>query len=535
MYQSACLYESKSGVWGNIISTPTTGGLGFPIRPSVLVGNALCWLLYGETEGDILKFDFTMQKLVVIEKPLDCEIAYRGRPRLRIVRTEESGLGLIGYTGLSLQLWERKVNYDDVATWVLQKTIDLLENLLPVELKWSWIHGYDEDDNVIFLCALNGSLMVQLDSIQFGNCFRTNLDGTTPPERKDINTTYIPYKSFYAAGNSRFLHCEDIGYVFTPTLDPPDRIPAARFSLPQRCRDEGGLDFVECHHGLALFLNKKQPEAVVWNPISGHQHRVAFPPEFGDAREREILCAAVLCAAGDDDPGHVHGDCGLSSFKLALVRGGQDHASLSVCLYKSKSGLWGNVISTTKDWYTLFYWRKSSVLIGNALYWWCCQIEGCILEFDFKMQKLVTIEKPVDGGCSNYQIMRTEESSLGLIILTELTMQLWERKVSSDDVATWVLQKTIELTKHLWPRQSVQVFWTRIHGYEEDHNVIFLGTSSGSFMIQLDSMQFNNRFQFKSIFTHFPYTSFYAADWAGGGRDDGTEMSSSTSPNCPIR
>ncbi|XP_044389622.1 uncharacterized protein [Triticum aestivum] len=321
-----------------------------------------------------------------------------------------------------------------------------------------------------------------------------------------------------------FSYDQDIGYVFTPTLDPPDRIPAARFSLPQRCRDEGGLDFVECHHGLALFLNKKQPEAVVWNPISGHQHRVAFPPEFGDAREREILCAAVLCAAGDDDPGHVHGDCGLSSFKLALVRGGQDHASLFVCLYKSKSGLWGNVISTTKDWYTLFYWRKSSVLIGNALYWWCCQIEGCILEFDFKMQKLVTIEKPVDGGCSNYQIMRTEESSLGLIILTELTMQLWERKVSSDDVATWVLQKTIELTKHLWPRQSVQVFWTRIHGYEEDHNVIFLGTSSGSFMIQLDSMQFNNRFQFKSIFTHFPYTSFYAADWAAGGRDDGTEM-----------
>ncbi|XP_044382125.1 uncharacterized protein [Triticum aestivum] len=151
------------------------------------------------------------------------------------------------------------------------------------------------------------------------------------------------------------------------------------------------------------------------------------------------------------------------------------------------------------------------------------------------MQKLVTIEKPVDDGCSDYQIMRTEESSLGLIILTELTMQLWKRKVSSDDVATWVLQKTIELTMHLWPRQSVQVFWTRIHGYEEDHYVIFLGTSSGSFMIQLDSMQFNNRFQFNSIFTYFPYTSFYAADWAAGGRDDGTEMSSSTSPNCPIR
>uniref|UniRef100_A0A453LA29 F-box protein AT5G49610-like beta-propeller domain-containing protein n=3 Tax=Aegilops tauschii subsp. strangulata TaxID=200361 RepID=A0A453LA29_AEGTS len=329
----------------------------------------------------------------------------------------------------------------------------------------------------------------------------------------------------------------DIGYVFTPTLDPPDRIPAARFSLPQqRCRDER-LAFVECRHGLALFLNKNRPEAVVWNPISGHQRRVAFPTEFGNTREMDILYAAVLCAAGDDDPCHVHGDCDLSSFKLALVRGGEDNASVSVCLYKSKSGLWGNVISATKDWYTLSSRRMHGVLVGNALYWWFIQvIEGVILEFDFEMQKLVVVEKPVDQGRrSGFQIVRKEESSLGLIMLTELTMRLWERKVNSDDVATWALQKTIDLTKHLWPRQSVQVFWTRIQGYDEDHNVIFLGTSSGSFMIQLDSMQFDNRFQFKSIFTHFPYTSFYAADWAAGGRDDGTEMSSSTSPNCPIR
>uniref|UniRef100_M8BF81 F-box protein AT5G49610-like beta-propeller domain-containing protein n=1 Tax=Aegilops tauschii TaxID=37682 RepID=M8BF81_AEGTA len=316
-------------------------------------------------------------------------------------------------------------------------------------------------------------------------------------------------------GQSSILGSVDyIGYVFTPTLDPPDRIPAARFSLPQqRCRDER-LAFVECRHGLALFLNKNRPEAVVWNPISGHQRRVAFPTEFGNTREMDILYAAVLCAAGDDDPCHVHGDCDLSSFKLALVRGGEDNASVSVCLYKSKSGLWGNVISATKDWYTLSSRRMHGVLVGNALYWWFIQvIEGVILEFDFEMQKLVVVEKPVDQGRrSGFQIVRKEESSLGLIMLTELTMRLWERKVNSDDVATWALQKTIDLTKHLWPRQSVQVFWTRIQGYDEDHNVIFLGTSSGSFMIQLDSMQFDNRFQFKSIFTHFPYTSFYAAE-----------------------
>ncbi|XP_044947799.1 uncharacterized protein LOC123397234 [Hordeum vulgare subsp. vulgare] len=329
-----------------------------------------------------------------------------------------------------------------------------------------------------------------------------------------------------------------IGYAFTPTPDRPDRIPTGRFSLPQRCRHaHEWLDFVGCRHGLALLLDKRRPEAVVWNPISGHQRRVAFPPEFGNAGEREILYAAVLCAAGDDEPGHVHGDCDLSSFKLALVRGDRDHTRLSACLYRSKSGLWGNVISTTKGWCTLFYWRMASVLLGNALYWYGSQvIQGDILEFDFETQKLVTIEKPVDHGGSSCQVMRTEENRLGLIMLTELSMQLWERKVDSDDVATWVLQKTIDLLEHLWPRQTVKVLWTRIEGYEEDHNVMFLGTSSGRFWIQPDSMQFDNHFGTQPASIYFPYTSFYSADWAAGDTDDGPEMSSSsTSLDCPVR
>ncbi|CAM0952356.1 unnamed protein product [Alopecurus aequalis] len=239
------------------------------------------------------------------------------------------------------------------------------------------------------------------------------------------------------------------GYCFTPTLDrpppPPDRIPAGRFSPPPR-----SLAFVDCRHGLALFLNKNRLEAVVWNPISGHQRRVAVPPEF-DHGEGVVIYAAVLCAAGDDDHGHghVHGDCDLSSF---------------------------------------------------------------VLDYDYYYS----------------EIIRTEENTLGLIFLTkELRMQLWERKVNSDDVGRWVLQKTIELVNHLSPRRRINDIWTLIQGYNEDHNVLFLRTYVSLFMIQLDSMQFKS-FGANLVVDNFPYTSFYSSDWATGGRDDGPGMSSST-------
>ncbi|XP_044949238.1 uncharacterized protein LOC123398856 [Hordeum vulgare subsp. vulgare] len=339
-------------------------------------------------------------------------------------------------------------------------------------------------------------------------------------------------------------------YPFIPRLNRPDRIPAARFSLPQRCRREI-LQLVECRHGLALFLNQRRPEAIVWNPISGHHRRVAFPPQFGDAAEKDILSVAVLCAAGDDDNGHVHGDCNLNSFRLALVPRCKHSCIPSLaCLYESKSGEWGNVISTTPTNRTLV-WRKPSVLVGNALCWFIRgKLEGGILGFDFEMQKLVVIDKPGDprlAHCSSscLQIIRTEEGNLGLLIYTGFGLRLWEHKVSYDDVATWVLQKTIDLLERLLP---VQLQWSCILGYDEDHNVIYLWAPNAddSFTIQLDSIQFGDCFrtnfdatlsQKREIVytTSVPYRSFYTADWAIGGRDDGPEISGSTWPDCPIR
>ncbi|WVZ98223.1 hypothetical protein U9M48_043690 [Paspalum notatum var. saurae] len=64
-----------------------------------------------------------------------------------------------------------------------------------------------------------------------------------------------------------------------PTLRLPDRIPATRFSPPRR-GDDGYLSFLGCRHGLALLVDRARFDVVVWNPVSGTQRRVSFPPEF---------------------------------------------------------------------------------------------------------------------------------------------------------------------------------------------------------------------------------------------------------------
>jgi hypothetical protein len=79
-------------------------------------------------------------------------------------------------------------------------------------------------------------------------------------------------------------------------------------------------------------------------------------------------------------------------------------------------------------------------------------IGGEILQFDFERQSLVVITRPAAVfHCEKYgrfQILRTRENQLGLAVLTEMGMEIWERKGNADSVnIRWVLQQTIKLDK----------------------------------------------------------------------------------------
>ncbi|XP_037454717.1 uncharacterized protein LOC119325068 [Triticum dicoccoides] len=157
------------------------------MRPGVLIGNTLCWLLSG---GDILAFCLESQSLRVMNKPL--EIKYTSGS-IQLLRTKDCGIGLAYLLEMTIQLWERKSNYDGIVGWVLpQKTIQLQE-VFPEgmfsERKRVHITGYSEEKNVIVLSVLRDDFMLQVDTMEIKHIQQRKGDGFT-----------FPYTNFYAAG-----------------------------------------------------------------------------------------------------------------------------------------------------------------------------------------------------------------------------------------------------------------------------------------------------------------------------------------------
>jgi hypothetical protein len=62
--------------------------------------------------------------------------------------------------------------------------------------------------------------------------------------------------------------------VFTPILDPPDRI-RLDLRLDYSCDQILG-----CRHGRVLLMNLLEHNIVVWDPITNEQHNIDAPPVF---------------------------------------------------------------------------------------------------------------------------------------------------------------------------------------------------------------------------------------------------------------
>nr|TKW10044.1 hypothetical protein SEVIR_6G099300v2 [Setaria viridis] len=186
-------------------------------------------------------------------------------------------------------------------------------------------------------------------------------------------------------------------------------------------------------------------EIVLWDPLPGDHIVVAVPLEL-DNEERTIWNGAVLCAAAGD-PSHVHGGFSCCPFKVALAIG----ASLSQQLCPS---------------------RFTVLLILAPL----------------SAMHLDLIEWPsgaTDSRGGSCHILLTEDGSLGLAILPCDSLQIWERKVRSECVAQWVLQKTYNLCKvHGMGPGPVSIL-----GYAEDTNVMLLWSVFGVYMLQIDFLQ----------------------------------------------
>ncbi|OEL15874.1 hypothetical protein BAE44_0023109 [Dichanthelium oligosanthes] len=293
---------------------------------------------------------------------------------------------------------------------------------------------------------------------------------------------------------------------FTPTLEPPDRLPRGRFSLELgggRCRILG------CRHGLVLILSRADPRLLVWDPVTGDRTRVAVPPEFGDGGSAVVQHGAVLRAAGDVLGGEDH----PIPFLVTLVGCDEEFTRAFACVYSSETGVWGDLISTAC--LSMIPMHIPSTLVGSSLYWLLGRNPSGILEFDLDRQCLAVIGVPLNIGSYNHLrhwVVPAEGGGLSFLCLSGYSAQLWTRKTDCDGVTGWVLGRTIELDKILPLNMNPEEeFPPLIFGFTEEGNVSFLATNVGVFMVQLESAQFKKPFQLSILDVYHPFASVYTA------------------------
>ncbi|CAL4911793.1 unnamed protein product [Urochloa decumbens] len=310
---------------------------------------------------------------------------------------------------------------------------------------------------------------------------------------------------------------EDISFRFIS--DPLGSIPPGRFSVPPVRAGAGDDDytwvFLGCRHGRVLLIDRNRHgygrQMLVWNPIAA-EHHLLDAPHFLDRQWNRYgnVQGAVICASGHE-----------GSFKVALAWDGghSAHACVYSCVYSSETGEWGDVLSTAAQRESGFilvgFWN---VLVGNSLYWllfgFGSQLH--IVQLDFGSQNLAVIEVPSDVYANHRGLCLTTLANGGglslMVMAANLRAQLWERAPDSDGTARWMLGGTIELDKLLSLRPGFPEC-RAILGVEGDHNVMFVSTYRGVFMVHLESMQFEKIFKTNPFIdggTIHPFTTLHA-------------------------
>ncbi|TVU38892.1 hypothetical protein EJB05_12287, partial [Eragrostis curvula] len=293
---------------------------------------------------------------------------------------------------------------------------------------------------------------------------------------------------------------------FVSVVDPPDRVPAALFRLPCGLNHQNWI-FLDCRHGRALLLGPPPREALVWDPMTGAQHRPPLPPGAGEVRHGAVLCGC----------GHA-GDCRSNPFHVDVVLvwwKQETQCSRAVAaVYSSESRVWSEIVSHPfpSTMLSAGSVRKRGTCAGDAIYWLLS--ESCILEFDLIRHSLALIMAPVRSAKSFYeqcQLVLMEDGGLGLAISQKMSIMMWKMD-GSTSTAGWSLQRSVRLNKCIPVKRGKERALPWLLGFHEESNTIFVSIDAGVFMIQLGSMQSRIVCQGHSDFMIYPFAGFYTSD-----------------------
>lgn len=203
--------------------------------------------------------------------------------------------------------------------------------------------------------------------------------------------------------------------------------------------------------------------------------------------EHRYSNSAVVCAADGCD----HRDCHGGPFRVVVLfpeRDGDEPITWA-CVYSSETGAWGELTSLHRICSDS---ARSSVLVGSSTLYFLTEV-GCILEYDMSTHSLTMIDPPhahqPDYLSNNIMIlMVAENGGLGMAEDNNWVLNLWSMEVTKMSDAghekwVWVLRRKIYSLGRLLPDRIIM----GPIGFAEEANTIFMSTTAGIFVIDLQS------------------------------------------------
>lgn len=204
-----------------------------------------------------------------------------------------------------------------------------------------------------------------------------------------------------------------------------------------------------------------------------------------------------------------------SAFQLVLVGFSADSGT-GARIYCSETRKWGELIAVVER---CALSRLPCTLVGKRLYWWLTEPDHGIMELNLDNRSLAVLSRPPIANIHRRgsRIIRAEDGGVGLAVFSYPSFQLWNRKVSGQGVATWVLRKTVDMHGILALPSWMEPGTSTILRYAEDAHVTIISVHYGGhvyvFLLQLDSMRCKQLHGKSTENLYHLYTNFYADNY----------------------
>ncbi|RLN17986.1 hypothetical protein C2845_PM02G26560 [Panicum miliaceum] len=266
---------------------------------------------------------------------------------------------------------------------------------------------------------------------------------SAPPSSASVGSASSPIPASAAGFGSSTARPRCWGFFCTERGRWTSRfVPTSSVPLPHAIR--GNWRAVDARHSRVLISTSRSSgnDLVVWDPVTGEQHRLPKLPEHMYPPQYLLgfyWTAAVLCAAVEG--GCDHFDCHRSPFLVVFVCTGPTGAFAYV--YSSETGEWSGPASAQLR-SARVHLNVPSALVGNALHFMSGKWGRTkkILKYVLGTQEISPIHLP-HKPYNRRALMTMADGSLGFAAVDGSKLCLWS--MVSGTNASWAQSHTIDL------------------------------------------------------------------------------------------